>query len=72
MESGLKREKLMWDREMRPLGGLGVHCHWTVPQWWHCIWWVEDDLGHVRRQSQQDMSIIGMMGEPQGMTFPPP
>lgn len=28
-------------------------------------------MGHVRRQSQQNMCIIGMMGEPQGMTFPP-
>lgn len=30
-ESGLKRQTLMWESDMRPLGGPGVYCHWTGP-----------------------------------------
>lgn len=33
-------------------------CVWTK----HWIWWEQHDLGHVRRQSQQDMCIIAMIG----------
>lgn len=30
----------------------GVYCHWTGPRWWHWSQWGDDELGHVRRQSQ--------------------